>query len=103
FLGRTDTQVKIRGYRIETAEIETALLTHPDLTHAAVLARTDGPGTKYLAAYLVTRAGRPLDPEALRRHLAASLPEYMVPAAYIAVDAIPLTVNGKVDRRALPA
>ncbi|MFF5617045.1 non-ribosomal peptide synthase/polyketide synthase [Streptomyces albidoflavus] len=103
FLGRTDTQVKIRGYRIETAEIETALLTHPDLTHAAVLARTDGPGTKYLAAYLVTRDGRPLDPEALRRHLAASLPEYMVPAAFTAVDAIPLTVNGKVDRRALPA
>ncbi|KPC67426.1 hypothetical protein ADL27_58840, partial [Streptomyces sp. NRRL F-6602] len=89
--------MKIRGFRIELGEVESALLTHPDLTHAAVLARTDGPGTKYLAAYLVTRDGRPLDPEALRRHLAASLPEYMVPAAFTAVDAIPLTVNGKVD------
>ncbi|MFD9179399.1 amino acid adenylation domain-containing protein, partial [Streptomyces diastaticus] len=103
FLGRADTQVKIRGYRIETAEIETVLLAHPEVTHAAVLAREDGPRTKYLAAYLVTRDGRPLDQEALRRHLADSLPEYMVPASFTAVEAIPLTVNGKVDRRALPA
>ncbi|MGG7613812.1 AMP-binding enzyme, partial [Streptomyces sp. ZG43] len=106
FLGRTDTQVKIRGYRIETAEIETALLAHPAVTHSCVLAREDRPGTKYLAAYVVLdqdAAGTPDLTGALRAHLAGSLPEYMVPAAFTVVDAIPLTVNGKVDRRALPA
>ncbi|MEU2758456.1 amino acid adenylation domain-containing protein, partial [Streptomyces albidoflavus] len=101
FLGRTDTQVKIRGYRIETAEIETVLLTHPDITQCTVLAREDRPGGKYLAAYLVT--GRPVADEELRAHLAATLPAYLVPSAFVALAAIPLTVNGKVDRRALPA
>ncbi|MEW1896264.1 amino acid adenylation domain-containing protein [Streptomyces albidoflavus] len=101
FLGRTDTQVKIRGYRIETAEIETALLAHPDLTQCTVLAREDRPGGKYLAAYFV--AGRPVAEEELRAHLAATLPAYLVPSAFVALDALPLTVNGKVDRRALPA
>ncbi|MBT2890617.1 non-ribosomal peptide synthetase, partial [Streptomyces sp. McG2] len=101
FLGRTDTQVKIRGYRIETAEIETALLAHPDLTQCTVLAREDRPGGKYLAAYFV--AGRPVAEEELRAHLAATLPAYLVPSAFVALDALPLTVNGKIDRRALPA
>ncbi len=108
FLGRTDTQVKIRGYRIETAEIETALLAHPAVTQSCVLAREDRPGTKYLAAYVVLDQDQDVAGAAdltggLRAHLAGSLPEYMVPAAFTVVDAIPLTVNGKVDRRALPA
>ncbi|MFD7892324.1 condensation domain-containing protein, partial [Streptomyces albidoflavus] len=108
FLGRTDTQVKIRGYRIETAEIETALLAHPAVTQSCVLAREDRPGTKYLAAYVVLDQDQDVAGAAdlaggLRAHLAGSLPEYMVPASFTVVDAIPLTVNGKVDRRALPA
>ncbi|MGW9346015.1 non-ribosomal peptide synthetase, partial [Streptomyces albidoflavus] len=99
FLGRTDTQVKIRGHRIEPAETETALLGHPEVTRACVLAREDRPGSKYLAAYVVGTTGA----EELRAHLSRSLPEYLVPSAFVLLDALPLTPNGKVDHRALPA
>ncbi|WP_369679405.1 non-ribosomal peptide synthase/polyketide synthase [Streptomyces albidoflavus] len=99
FLGRTDTQVKIRGHRIEPAETEAALLGHPEVSRACVLAREDRPGSKYLAAYVVGTTGA----EELRAHLARSLPEYLVPSAFVLLDALPLTPNGKVDHRALPA
>ncbi|MEV7027112.1 amino acid adenylation domain-containing protein, partial [Kitasatospora sp. NPDC093558] len=100
FLGRIDKQVKIRGYRIELGEIETALRDHPTVREAVVIARTDG-GDKTLVAYAVAEGA--LDAAVLRTHLSASLPDYMVPAAYVAIDRVPLTPNGKLDTRALPA
>ncbi|MCJ0871765.1 non-ribosomal peptide synthetase [Streptomyces sp. AP-93] len=104
FLGRIDDQVKIRGFRIELGEIETALAAHPALRDAVVVVREDTPGDRTLAAYYVARdAASGAAPGELRAHVAATLPEYMVPSSFTALDSIPLTTNGKLDKRALPA
>ena len=103
FLGRIDNQVKIRGLRIELGEIEAGIARHPAIREAVVLAREDTPGDKRLVAYLVTD-NPPADlVEQLRALLRAALPEYMVPAAFVLLEAFPLAPNGKLDRRALPA
>ncbi|WP_344432291.1 amino acid adenylation domain-containing protein, partial [Amycolatopsis minnesotensis] len=102
FLGRTDEQVKIRGFRIELAEIEAVLLTHEDVAEAIVVAARDESGRKCLAAYVVPVSGSEVDTAGLVAFAGRSLPEYMLPAAVVALPVLPLNDNGKVDRRLLP-
>ncbi|HHB89900.1 MAG TPA: amino acid adenylation domain-containing protein, partial [Anaerolineae bacterium] len=102
FRGRRDFQVKIRGFRIELGEIEAVLGEHPDVQNVVVLARPDERGEKRLVAYIIPDKGARLTPAALRAYLSERLPDYMIPAAFVFLDAFPLNPNGKVDRRALP-
>ena len=103
FLGRIDHQVKIRGFRIELGEIEHQLLTHEKIREAIVLAREDN-NDKNLCAYIVAKSGEtnPIDQPGLREHLSSRLPAYMVPSYFVQLDRLPLTANGKIDRKALP-
>ncbi len=103
YLSRIDHQVKIRGYRIELGEIEALLAAHDSVREAVVLLREDIPGDKRLVAYLRPRPGKDIDSDTLRSYLAAELPEFMVPSIYVPMKAMPLTPNGKTDRKALPA
>ncbi|MFD1832036.1 non-ribosomal peptide synthase/polyketide synthase [Streptomyces desertarenae] len=100
FLGRADDQVKIRGFRVEPGEVEAALAAHPGVADVAVLAREDRPGARRLVAYVVGPAGD--DPEDLRAFARRTLPDYLVPSAFVPLAALPLSANGKVDRAALP-
>ncbi|MFP5265313.1 MAG: non-ribosomal peptide synthetase, partial [Blastocatellia bacterium] len=103
FLGRVDHQVKIRGFRIELGEIEGLLNQHPAVEEAAVVASEHKPGIKRLVAYLVANKGATLSAGELRSFIRQKLPDYMVPSAFVMLDAMPLTLSGKINRRALPA
>ncbi|QSQ23762.1 amino acid adenylation domain-containing protein [Pyxidicoccus parkwayensis] len=103
FLGRMDHQLKIRGYRVELGEVEAALGAHPSVRECVVVAREEQPGDKRLVAYVVAREGQSLEEEVLTGFLEKRLPEYMVPSVFVMLEALPLTSNGKVDRKALPA
>lgn len=100
YLGRIDHQVKIRGFRIELGEIEKQLLSHKEIKEAAVLARDDGSDRKYLCAYLTADSKISID--AIRRYLSEELPEYMIPSYFVQLDQLPVTINGKVNRKLLP-
>ncbi|RME70707.1 MAG: amino acid adenylation domain-containing protein, partial [Verrucomicrobia bacterium] len=103
FLGRLDNQVKIRGFRIEPGEIEAALLRHPAVARCAVVVSRSSVGEKRLVAWIVPEDGADPTPQALRAFLASSLPDYMIPSAFLIEDELPLNANGKIDRRALAA
>nr|WP_279637144.1 non-ribosomal peptide synthetase [Corallococcus praedator] len=103
FVGRKDTQVKVRGYRIELGEVEAALSQSAGVSESVVVVRDDGAEGKRLVAYVTAEEGAELEASELRSHVKQRLPEYMVPSAYVVLDALPLTPNGKVDRKALPA
>ncbi|MEO3781027.1 non-ribosomal peptide synthetase [Micromonospora sp. B11E3] len=102
FLGRTDDQVKIRGHRIELGEIDARLLDHPSVAGAAAVLRPDADEPR-LVAYVVPRSGVAVEPPDLRRHLALSLPQAVLPTDWVMLDRLPLGPNGKIDRAALPA
>src|SRR5207249_2568957 len=102
FLGRIDHQIKVRGFRIELGEIEALLRQHPAIRESVVTAREDVPGDRRLVAYYVPVQNAVPRVADLRSYLGAKLPEYMVPPAFVALEVMPLTPNGKVDRRALP-
>jgi amino acid adenylation domain-containing protein len=108
FLGRNDFQVKIRGFRIELGEIEARLAEHPAVREVVVLARKDTPGEQRLVAYYTASPNHEpkegtVDAQQFRSHLSSSLPDYMIPAAFVRLESLPLTFNGKLDRKALPA
>ncbi|HEY2236961.1 MAG TPA: amino acid adenylation domain-containing protein [Candidatus Angelobacter sp.] len=103
FLGRTDHQVKLRGFRIELGEIESALRQQTEVRDAVALIREEKDGDKRVVAYVVPATDSAIDPQLLRRALGRALPEHMVPAAIVVLDAFPLTLNGKLDRKALPS
>ena len=103
FLNRVDSQVKIRGFRIELGEIESAMTQYPTISDNVVLVREDAPGDKKLVAYIVKRENQETDLPELRQFLRTKIPDYMVPTAFVFIDQFPLTPNGKIDRKALPA
>jgi len=103
YLGRGDNQVKIHGFRIELGEIEAALAQHPSVRQCAVMARKDGPGENKLVAYVVPVNGSAPDTAHLREFLQSKLAAHMIPYACVTMEALPLTVNGKIDRAKLPA
>jgi amino acid adenylation domain-containing protein len=103
FLGRIDQQVKLRGFRIELGEVEAVLDGHPDVAGAVAIVREDSPGDQRLVAYVVPAGARAVEVEQLRRLCKEKLPPFMVPSAFVSLDAFPVTANGKLDRLALPA